>query len=73
MLQRIAHNQGLTVAAIIHSPSQAAYETFDDLLVLGPNGCPVYFGERSEAMNYFSSIGFLPSDASKTSEPDFIM
>ncbi|ORX95418.1 hypothetical protein K493DRAFT_372167, partial [Basidiobolus meristosporus CBS 931.73] len=71
LLSRIAHYQGLTVAAIIHSPSPVAFAKFDDLMLLGKGGRLIYLGPREEAAEYFYSIGFeCPSDASPA---DFYM
>ncbi|KAI9229766.1 MAG: hypothetical protein DHS80DRAFT_22089 [Piptocephalis tieghemiana] len=63
LLRNIAHLQGLTIAAVIHSPSPQAFNQFDDLLVLGKGGRTVYFGPRDKAPAYFASIGFpVPAD-----------
>ncbi|CAG8488921.1 20517_t:CDS:10, partial [Racocetra persica] len=58
LLKTIAHSQGLTVAAVIHSPSPQAFKTFDDFLLLGKGGRIVYFGPTNEALKYFESLGF---------------
>ncbi|KAF9174329.1 hypothetical protein BGX21_000215 [Mortierella sp. AD011] len=71
LLKSIAHNKGLTVAAVIHSPSPVAFEQFDDLILLGHGGHVVYHGSRAEAPSYFAAIGFpVPKDASPS---DFYM
>ncbi|KAJ3295381.1 hypothetical protein HK104_002720 [Borealophlyctis nickersoniae] len=70
-LRNIAQQQGLTVAAVIHSPSPAAFRQFDDLLLLGKGGQVAYFGPREEAVAYFDMIGFTcPIDESQS---DFFM
>ncbi|CAG8440511.1 6656_t:CDS:10 [Acaulospora morrowiae] len=58
MLKSIAHQQGLTIAAIIHSPSPQAFDTFDDFMLLGKGGMIIYFGERDKAMDYFTDLGY---------------
>ncbi|KAG0209591.1 hypothetical protein BGX28_010206 [Mortierella sp. GBA30] len=58
LLKSVAHRKGLTVAAVIHSPSPAAFDQFDDLLLLGQNGRVVFHGPRTEAPAYFDAIGF---------------
>ncbi|KAG0246544.1 hypothetical protein BGX31_000995 [Mortierella sp. GBA43] len=58
LLKSIARRKGLTVAAVIHSPSPAAFDQFDDLLLLGQNGRVVFHGPRTEAPAYFAAIGF---------------
>ncbi|KAF9351953.1 hypothetical protein BGX26_010140 [Mortierella sp. AD094] len=71
LLKSIAHKKGLTVAAVIHSPSPVAFEQFDDLILLGHGGHVVYHGPRTEAPNYFAAIGFpVPKDSSPS---DFYM
>ncbi|CAI2165493.1 7690_t:CDS:10 [Funneliformis geosporum] len=71
LLKNIAHQQGLTVAAIIHSPSDQAFRQFDDFMLLGKGGMVIYFGERDIALNYFENLGFVcPPDESPS---DFMM
>ncbi|KAF9925214.1 hypothetical protein FBU30_004972 [Linnemannia zychae] len=71
LLKAISRHKGLTVAAVIHSPSPAAFDQFDDLLLLGHGGRVVYHGTRTEAPLYFAAIGFpVPKDASPS---DFYM
>ncbi|KAG0263628.1 hypothetical protein BG011_008478 [Mortierella polycephala] len=71
LLRSIAHRKGLTVTAVIHSPSPAAFEQFDDLMLLGQGGQVVYHGPRTEAPKYFAAIGFPVPKA--TSPSDFYM
>ncbi|CAG8752577.1 649_t:CDS:10, partial [Dentiscutata erythropus] len=71
LLKEIAHSQGLTVATIIHSPSQQAFNTFDDVLLLGKGGRIIYFGPTNNVIKYFESLGFdYPEEESLA---DFIM
>ncbi|KAF0442646.1 putative ATP-dependent permease ADP1 [Gigaspora margarita] len=71
LLKKIAHSQGMTVAAVIHSPSPQAFNTFDDFLLLGKGGRIVYFGPTNKAMDYFESLGYrCPEDESPA---DFMM
>ncbi|KAJ2998350.1 hypothetical protein HDV02_004565 [Globomyces sp. JEL0801] len=70
-LKQIARSQGLTVAAVIHSPSPATFRQFDDFLLLGKGGQVVYIGPVSECEAYFEKIGFtLPKGESPS---DFYM
>ncbi|CAO3571214.1 unnamed protein product [Mortierella alpina] len=65
LLKRIAQDQFLTVAAVVHSPSPHAFNQFDDLLLLGSGGRVVYSGSREKAASYFESIGYpVPEDES---------
>jgi len=71
LLQSVARKKGLTVAAVIHSPSPVAFDQFDDLLLLSHSGRVVYHGPRTEALAYFAAIGFpVPNDSSPS---DFYM
>ncbi|KAG9133413.1 hypothetical protein Leryth_013230 [Lithospermum erythrorhizon] len=55
-LKRLASG-GRTVVTTIHQPSSRLYHMFDKVVVLS-EGCPIYFGLASSALDYFSSIGF---------------
>jgi ABC-type multidrug transport system ATPase subunit len=70
-LKDVAQQQGLTVAAVIHSPSPATFRQFDDFLLLGKGGQVVFMGPRDQAVHYFASIGFpCPPEESPS---DFFM
>lgn len=56
----LAAAKGKTVMMSVHQPSSRVYQMFDDLLVLSEGRC-IYFGKGSEAMDYFSTVGFSPS------------
>ncbi|XP_031491559.1 ABC transporter G family member 21-like [Nymphaea colorata] len=58
-LQRLARG-GRTVVTTIHQPSSKLYHMFDRILLLC-EGCCIYSGNTSEAMDYFSFLGFAPS------------
>ncbi|KAJ3057864.1 hypothetical protein HK102_010827, partial [Quaeritorhiza haematococci] len=58
MLRNVARQQGLTVAAVIHSPSPSTFKQFDDFLLLGKGGQIVYFGPTEQVEQYLHSIGF---------------
>ncbi|CAH2064318.1 unnamed protein product [Thlaspi arvense] len=58
MLQSIAKS-GKTIVTTIHQPSSRLFHRFDKLVVLS-RGSLLYFGNASEAMSYFSSIGCSP-------------
>ncbi|KAG0087130.1 hypothetical protein BGZ92_007576 [Podila epicladia] len=71
LLRSVARRKGLTIAAVIHSPSPVAFDQFDDLLLLGHGGRVVFHGPRTEAPSYFGAIGFpVPEGASPS---DFYM
>jgi ABC-type multidrug transport system ATPase subunit len=43
----------------IHQPSSRLYHMFNKVILLS-EGYPIYYGQASGAMSYFSSIGFCP-------------
>jgi ABC-type multidrug transport system ATPase subunit len=51
---------GRTIVMTIHQPSSRLFYLFDKVLLLS-EGNPLYFGERSQVMDYFSSIGYAPA------------
>ncbi|KAK4490857.1 hypothetical protein RD792_001572 [Penstemon davidsonii] len=51
---------GRTVITTIHQPSSRLYHMFDKVVLLS-EGCPIYYGPASTALEYFSSIGFSTS------------
>ncbi|XP_073313781.1 ABC transporter G family member 14-like [Primulina huaijiensis] len=53
-------NGGRTVITTIHQPSSRLYHMFDKVVLLS-EGCPIYYGPASTALQYFSSIGFPTS------------
>lgn len=58
---------GKTVITTIHQPSSRLFHKFDKLLLLS-KGSMLYFGNASEAMEYFSSIGCSPLIAMNPAE-----
>ena len=51
---------GRKIVMTIHQPSSRLFYMFDKVLLLS-EGNPLYFGERSQVMDYFSSIGYAPA------------
>ncbi|KAK2982066.1 hypothetical protein RJ640_003191 [Escallonia rubra] len=66
VLQDIAE-AGKTVITTIHQPSSRLFHKFDKLILLG-KGSLLYFGNASEAVVYFSSIGCSPMIAMNPAE-----
>ncbi|KAL5981941.1 ABC transporter G member 26 [Asimina triloba] len=58
ILQRISKG-GRTVITTIHQPSSRMFHTFEKILLIA-DGYPLYVGKAREAMEYFSSLGFVP-------------
>ncbi|KAL4310231.1 hypothetical protein GQ457_01G004830 [Hibiscus cannabinus] len=61
---------GRTIVLTIHQPSSRLFYMFHKVLLLS-DGNPLYFGEGSAAMDYFSSVGYAPSVAMNPS--DFLL
>jgi len=51
---------GTTIITTIHQPSSRVFHMFDRLLVIS-EGRPIFSGQARDAMDYFDSIGFIPS------------
>ncbi|XP_057477937.1 ABC transporter G family member 14-like [Actinidia eriantha] len=58
-IKRLA-NGGRTVITTIHQPSSRLYHMFDKVMLLS-EGCPIYYGPASTALEYFSSVGYSTS------------
>lgn len=58
-IKRLADG-GRTVVTTIHQPSSRLYHMFDKVILLS-EGCPLYNGPASSALDYFSSLGFSTS------------
>lgn len=56
LLQVLCQN-GKTVITTIHQPRSTIYKLFDKLLILN-RGSSVYFGSASDALSYFSDLGY---------------
>eukprot|EP00584_Thalassiosira_punctigera_P008055 CAMPEP_0172542170 /NCGR_PEP_ID=MMETSP1067-20121228/12831_1 /TAXON_ID=265564 ORGANISM="Thalassiosira punctigera, Strain Tpunct2005C2" /NCGR_SAMPLE_ID=MMETSP1067 /ASSEMBLY_ACC=CAM_ASM_000444 /LENGTH=731 /DNA_ID=CAMNT_0013328349 /DNA_START=37 /DNA_END=2232 /DNA_ORIENTATION=+ len=54
---RTLANQGKTVVAVIHQPSQHTFQLFDDLLLIS-EGRQMYFGEISKVRQYMTDLGY---------------
>ncbi|KAB2044114.1 hypothetical protein ES319_D01G067200v1 [Gossypium barbadense] len=61
---------GRTIVLTIHQPSSRLFYMFDKVLLLS-EGNPLYFGQGSATMDYFSRIGYAPSVAMNPS--DFLL
>ncbi|XP_023551984.1 ABC transporter G family member 9 isoform X1 [Cucurbita pepo subsp. pepo] len=59
-LWELTHNGGKTVVMTIHQPSSRLFYMFHKILLLS-EGNTMYFGKGSEAMDYFSTLGYSVS------------
>ncbi|KAK6934636.1 ABC-2 type transporter, partial [Dillenia turbinata] len=66
ILQGVA-KAGRTIITTIHQPSSRMFHMFDKLLLIS-DGYPVYYGKAGEAMEYFSSLRFVPEIAMNPAE-----
>ncbi|CAG8529012.1 18417_t:CDS:10, partial [Racocetra persica] len=55
MLKYIAEIQNITIVAIVHSPSQKVFKTFDDVLVLNEEGKSEFSGRTKYVIEDFNS------------------
>ncbi|XP_048131392.1 ABC transporter G family member 26 isoform X2 [Rhodamnia argentea] len=58
---------GRTIIIAIHQPSSRMFHMFDNLLLIA-EGYPVYYGKAREAIDYFSSLSFIPEIAMNPAE-----
>nr|DAD29867.1 TPA_asm: hypothetical protein HUJ06_031335 [Nelumbo nucifera] len=66
ILQGIA-KAGRTIIITIHQPSSRMFHMFNKILLIS-EGCPVYYGNARESMEYFSSLRFVPQIAMNPAE-----
>lgn len=60
-------DQGKTVIAVIHQPSQHIFSKFDDLLLIS-EGKQMYFGELKNVRTYMQQMGYPALDEIGTAE-----
>jgi ABC-2 type transporter len=60
-------NDGKTVVAVIHQPSQHVFSMFDDLLLLS-DGQQMYFGPVKDVRSYMEKQGYQPEKEVGTAE-----
>ncbi|KAL3525271.1 hypothetical protein ACH5RR_013643 [Cinchona calisaya] len=66
ILQGLA-KAGRTIVTTIHQPSSRIFCMFDKVLLIS-QGYPLYYGKAREAMEYFSSLRFIPEMAMNPAE-----
>eukprot|EP00835_Amoeboradix_gromovi_P002324 NODE_130_length_18488_cov_0.389961.p1 type:complete len:846 gc:universal NODE_130_length_18488_cov_0.389961:7015-9552(+) len=59
ILSKLAKQNKMTIAAIIHSPSPQTFFEFHDVVLLGKGGKVVYFGPTKGVSHYFKELGFV--------------
>ena len=58
ILYRLARENRMTIAAVIHSPSPQTFMEFDNVLFLCKGGLVAYYGPTTDVLKYFTSLGF---------------
>ncbi|GKU91684.1 hypothetical protein SLEP1_g5518 [Rubroshorea leprosula] len=59
LLRALRHEarEGVNISMVVHQPSYALFQMFDDLVLLAKGGLTVYHGSAKEAEEYFGSLG----------------
>ena len=65
-LRKLA-DQGKTIIAVIHQPSQHVFSKFDDLLLVS-EGKQMYYGPQQDVRQYMEDLGFPALDEIGTAE-----
>ena len=60
-------DEGKTVVAVIHQPSQHVFSKFDDLLLIA-DGKLMYYGELDQARHYMARMGYIAPPDMGTAE-----
>lgn len=60
--------EGVNICMVVHQPSYALYQMFDDLLLLAKGGLTVYHGPAKQAEEYFATLGIHVPD--RVNPPD---
>lgn len=66
-LRHLADEQGKTIVAVIHQPSQHVFAEFDDLLLVS-EGKQMYFGELDKVRSYMENHGYKALDEMGSAE-----
>ena len=56
LLTDLARSDQLTVLATIHQPNGTAFGRFDNLLIMGYEGVPLFHGRREDALDYVAAV-----------------
>ena len=57
-ISSIAKQKGIAAVMALHAPRGSIYELLDDIMLLAPNGRPIYIGEAKSACGYFAKLGY---------------
>ncbi|CAL0299695.1 unnamed protein product [Lupinus luteus] len=63
--------EGVNICMVVHQPSYALFQMFDDLILLGKGGLTVYHGSAMKVEEYFSGLGInIPE---RINPPDYFI
>ena len=71
LLHDLSRQNGMTIIATVHQPSRDAFQYFDDLLLIGSNGRPAYYGKVNKAVSYFEDT--LKIQYNNENPPEYIL
>ncbi|KAL3649710.1 ABC transporter G member 24 [Castilleja foliolosa] len=61
--------EGVNICMVVHQPSYALFQMFDDLVLLAKGGLTVYHGPARKSEEYFSGLGIIVPD--RVNPPDY--
>ncbi|XWS66190.1 hypothetical protein CRYUN_Cryun05aG0178700 [Craigia yunnanensis] len=70
LLRALRHEalEGVNICMVLHQPSYALFQMFDDLVLLAKGGLTVYHGSAKKADEYFAGLGIHVPD--RVNPPD---
>ncbi|GKV34153.1 hypothetical protein SLEP1_g42564 [Rubroshorea leprosula] len=73
LLRALRHEalEGVNICMVVHQPSYALFNMFDDLVLLARGGLTVYHGSAKKAEEYFSSLGINVPE--RVNPPDYFI
>ncbi|KAL7109749.1 hypothetical protein ACP275_06G195100 [Erythranthe tilingii] len=63
--------EGVNICMVVHQPSYALFQMFDDLILLAKGGLTVYHGPAKKVEEYFTSLGINVPD--RVNPPDYFI
>lgn len=73
LLRALRHEalEGVNICMVVHQPSYALFQMFDDLVLLAKGGVTVYHGSAKKAEAYFAGLGIIVPD--RVNPPDYFI
>ncbi|KAL8056852.1 hypothetical protein ABFX02_04G146100 [Erythranthe guttata] len=63
--------EGVNICMVVHQPSYALFQTFDDLILLAKGGLTAYHGEVRDVEEYFAHLGIIVPE--RINPPDYFI